>query len=289
MSAEDIKRGALTLGAYVLGSIAGLLGPRQNIQQVTNSVRNILTTSFSNEALTEINNRTELRNFNYNEQKYVADGNCVIDVRDFDQVINQVMAIQKFLTQEQYTQFVNRAMANFTNALQAQISRNGIGIDQIFERIATILGGGNVNEIRQAVENQFSVIVRNLYRANINTDTRVNIDSQNRIHVDCRGNSRVNITGSIQSIVQNTLVYERIRQIQQGFSTTEIVIAVNNQLRSTITTNPWLWWIIGAVVLLIVIIVIGLIVWGFSRSGSSSTAPQVVYVQEGGANGVSVA
>ena len=273
---------SLAMGAYILGSIAGLLGPKQNIQQVTTKVTNILTTTFTNEVNALIQSNTALQIINRNRVDITASGNCSVNVTNFTQAINSVAGINKVLDQQTYTRFINETMAKFTNNLTSEITRQGSSLDAIFTAIAQLLGYQSQQQVKTEVVNQFTSIVRNLYNSNLETNTRITIDNSNTVVIRCLDNSSIVLDGTLQNIVQNSIVSERITQINSGVSESRLVLDVYTKSRSSIVESSiwtWLFIIIG---ILLFLFLIGLGVYFFMGRSQTvvTTIPQTIKLSQ---------
>lgn len=255
---------ALLMGANILGSLLGLLGPKQNIQQATTTVTNILTQTFTNEVNALISSNTTLQNINRNRAQFDAEGDCSINIENFTQNINSVAGINKVLNQETYTRFINETMAKFNNNLETRITSSGSSLDKIFTAVAQLLGYQTQQQVRTEVIQQFSSVVRNLYSSNLQTDTRITINNENEVIFRCRGNSSINVNGNfMQSIVSNSIVSERIVQVNQGVATSRLVLDVATRARTEIEESSSLWWwiIIAFIIFIVVIAIVGFIFW----------------------------
>ena len=281
---------AILMGANILGSLLGLLGPKQNIQQATSTVTNILTQTFTNEVNALIASNTTLQNYNSNSAVFAADGNCSINIRNFTQSINSVAGINKVLDQQTYTRFIQETMAKFNNNLETRITSSGSSLDKIFTAVAQLLGYQSQQQVRTEIVQQFSSVVRNLYSSNLQTDTRITVIGKNTVQFSCLGNSSINVDGNfMQSIVANSIVSERIVQVNQGVATSKLVLDVYNKARTEISESSWWTWIIVGIIIFIIILgIVGLIFW-FRPSGTTvvtvpASAPVTAPVSNGGMN-----
>lgn len=263
----------LLLGANIFGSLLGLLGPKQNIQQATTTVTNILTQTFTNEVNTLISSNTTLQNYNRNNIVIRAEGNCPINIRNFTQNINSVAGINKVLDQQTYTRFINETMAKFNNNLQTRITSSGSSLDKIFTAVAQLLGYQTEQQVRTEVIQQFSTVVRNLYNSNLESNTRITVNNQNQVVIECLGNGSINIDGTLQNIVSNSIVAERVVQVNQGVATSRLVLDVYNKTRTEIEESSWWTWIIvGLIIFIVILAIVGLVFW-FRASSAIVTAP----------------
>jgi hypothetical protein len=249
---------SLVFGTYVLGSMVnGLIYPRgKSIKEISNIVQTKITNVFTENVQTLIRSTERLQNFNRNNFSATADGKCTLNRKKFTQNINSVAGISKVLDQRTYTNFITETMNKVVIQLENEIRESGNTIDLIIKKIAGLLGYQDETRLKTEISKEFTNIMNRLYSSRLETDTNITVDNQNNVVVKCFDKSTINIDGTLQNIVQNSIIATRIQQVNEFISTNKFVNDINDKIGNKVIETNYFYYILIAVIILIIIIVL---------------------------------
>lgn len=245
--------GAIALfgASFMLGVLTS--GTSKTKTQMIQEVNNVISNSFNTVINQEVINDQDARNWARQTIGGVIicdnpEGECIIN---YNQTMNQSVAMQSILKQNLNADFFNRAMNQIKVDLERRMAQVSDFIEQLIKKL-----GVTEDEMRQTINNKFCndvctvLNVRNLNRQSV----RQRGDQSAIIDVICKAKKCVVTTD--QQLTQNTLLSTISEQMSNVLIRNDFINDVDIRNRSSTTTISLTGFIIVAVAIIVIIILL---------------------------------